>query len=45
MLGLNAFVLCAVGLVVGVEAQTVYLAGDSTMAPGGGGAGTDGERH
>lgn len=30
--------LCAV-----VHAQTVYLAGDSTMASGGGGSGTDGE--
>jgi len=28
--------------VTGSYAQTVYLAGDSTMAPGGGGAGTDG---
>lgn len=25
-----------------VHGQTLYLAGDSTMAPGGGGAGTDG---
>lgn len=30
--------LCAI-----VQAQTVYLAGDSTMASGGGGSGTDGE--
>lgn len=27
-----------------VHGQTVYLAGDSTMAKGGGGNGTDGER-
>jgi rhamnogalacturonan acetylesterase len=25
-----------------VTAATIYLAGDSTMAPGGGGSGTDG---
>jgi rhamnogalacturonan acetylesterase len=29
-------------LSLGARAQTVYLAGDSTMAPGGGGNGTDG---
>lgn len=36
--------LCALGaLHIGsVTAATIYLAGDSTMAPGGGGSGTDG---
>lgn len=36
--------LCALGaLHMGhVAAATIYLAGDSTMAPGGGGSGTDG---
>lgn len=28
-----------------VAGQTVYLAGDSTMAPGGGGKGTEGKSH
>lgn len=31
--------------IAGSYAQTVYLAGDSTMALGGGGTGTDGARH
>jgi hypothetical protein len=29
-------------LSVGAYAQTIYMAGDSTMAAGGGGSGTDG---
>jgi len=35
-------VLVSLFLSLGACAQTVYLAGDSTMAPGGGGSGTDG---
>ncbi|KAJ7619186.1 rhamnogalacturonan acetylesterase, partial [Mycena polygramma] len=35
-------VLVSLALSFGAYAQTVYLAGDSTMAPGGGGSGTDG---
>jgi len=42
MMGLKALLFLAVTLVVGGAAQTVYLAGDSTMAKGGGGTGTDG---
>lgn len=34
--------ILVIALVASVNGQTVYLAGDSTMAPGGGGAGTDG---
>ncbi|KAJ7446493.1 rhamnogalacturonan acetylesterase [Mycena galericulata] len=42
---INMFSKIAVSLFVsalGSYAQTVYMAGDSTMAPGGGGSGTDG---
>lgn len=36
--------LCVLGAfrLSSVAAATIYLAGDSTMAPGGGGSGTDG---
>lgn len=39
----KAIIPLAVAFIGQVAGQTVYLAGDSTMAPGGGGKGTEGE--
>jgi hypothetical protein len=39
----KAIVTLALTLTDQVAGQTVYLAGDSTMAPGGGGKGTEGK--
>lgn len=40
MMKLQIALVSAVGLFSGSNAQTLYLAGDSTMAKGGGGAGS-----
>lgn len=40
---LTAIVPLALALIGQVAGQTVYLAGDSTTAPGGGGKGTEGK--
>lgn len=40
-----ALLVSLLWIVPGIVGQTVRLAGDSTMAKGGGGSGTDGEEH